>query len=104
MDKLNLKNLHATNEKLEDLRIKTYEQVKKQCYNRIDIISKAPKNYCWFSIPKLVVGYPPIDIQKCACYIKKKLDDEPVVYEFYEPNLFYITWDKNIINKKNIHK
>lgn len=100
MDKLNLKKLHATNKKLEDLRNKTYEQVKKQCYNRINIVSKAPKNHCWFSIPKLIVGYPPINIIECAEYLKKKLDDEPVVYEFYDPNLFFITWDPMIINKK----
>ena len=102
MDKLNLNKLHSTNKKLEDFRIKTYEQVKKQCYNRIDIVSKAPKNFCWFSIPTLIVGYPPINVIECAEYLKKKLDSEPVVYEYYYPSLFYITWDLQMLKNKEL--
>lgn len=100
MDKLNLRKLNATTKKLEEFRNKTYNEVKKQCYNRINIISKAPKNFCWFIIPKLIIGYPPIDIDECAEYLKNELNKEPVVYDFFSPNIFYITWGPKALEKK----
>lgn len=96
MDKLNLKKLHSANKKIANSRKKTYEQVKKECYNKINIISKTNKLFCWYLIPKIIIGFPPIDIEECAEYLKSKLDQEPIIYNFFKPNLFFITWDLNV--------
>ena len=99
-DNLNINKLHATNKKLEESRIKTYDRVKKQCYNRINIVSQTGKLECWYTVPKLIVGFPPIDIFECATYLMNKLENEPIVYEFFFPNLFYISWDLQKIKQK----
>lgn len=97
MDKLNLKKLHSTNKKIADSRKRTYEQVKRECYNKINIISKTNKLFCWYIIPTIIVGFPPINVEECAEYLKNKLDKEPIIYNFFNPNLFFISWDLNLI-------
>jgi hypothetical protein len=104
MNILNLDKLNETNNKLIKSRIKTYEQVRNYCYNRINIISKMGKLHCWFIIPIIIPGSPPIDIDECANYLKYKLNAEPILYTFYEPNIFYITWNKDKIKKHLIKK
>jgi hypothetical protein len=101
---LNLVELNASTQKIYESRIRTYEQIKKDCYNRITIASKIPgKLDCWYIVPQLIVGYPPINISDGTNYLKTELDKENILYEFFIPNIFYITWDINKINnKKNI--
>ena len=100
INNLNIEKLNAANKKIENLRKKTYDQVKKECYNRINIISQIPgKLECWYIIPKLIVGFPPIDIEECSQFLKNQFDEQPIIYEFFSPNLFYITWDLQKIEK-----
>ena len=82
MNLLNINKLNKTNNKMYELRIKTYEQVRKQCYNRINIISETGKLDCWYAVPPIITGTPPINIEECAIYLKNKLDYEPILYEF----------------------
>lgn len=91
---LNIESLQSKNNKINSLREKTYEQVKKQCYNRVKIISKTGKEYCWYTIPKIILGYPPINIKECSEYLINKLNKESVRYTFFTPNLFYIYWSE----------
>jgi hypothetical protein len=98
---LNLAELNASTQKIFELRIKTYEQIKKDCYNVITIASKIPgKLDCWYMVPQLIVGYPPINIIEGTNYLKAELNKEKLIYEFFLPNIFYITWDINKINNR----
>lgn len=93
MENLNIKKLNAKNKKLEDLRNNTYNQVKKECYNKIQAISNIGKMECWYIVPTILLGHPPINIDQCANYLKEQLKKEPVIFEFYQPNIFFISWD-----------
>lgn len=92
MDNLDIEQLNFKNKQLEKYRKKTYNQVKKQCYNKINIVSKTGKKFCWYIIPKFIVGHPPINIDECSEYLRTNLSKEPVLYDFFSPNLFYISW------------
>jgi hypothetical protein len=92
MDKLNINKLKETNRRLHKNREKTYNEVKRKLYNKIMVISKTGKTECWYYVPNLIIGYPPIDSNECSQFIIKKLKEEPIEYTYYEPNLFHVWW------------
>ena len=59
--------------------------------------ARSGKLTCWYMIPEFIIGFPPYDIPDVAEYLKGELDKEFIYFEFFEPNIFYISWETDKI-------
>lgn len=98
---LNINKLYETQRKKEEMRLKTYDTIKKILYNKIDLVSKTGKFSCWYQVPTIILGHPPINMEECCAYIQLELDKEILHYEFYTPNLFYVNWELHNLKTPN---
>ena len=92
---LDIKKLYKAHDLKESIKLESYDEVFKQCCKRIQIVSDTGNLECWFIIPGLIIGKPPINTSECGKYVKRKMREYPIFAEFYPPNILYFNWSKN---------
>jgi len=83
-------------------RLKAYNKILEQIYNRIRVISRLPNSQCYllYSVPPFILGLPKIDIEDCVVYLMYQLRHATYETRYTYPNLIYISWmhhEKNYI-------
>ncbi len=83
-------------------RLKAYNKILEQIYNRIRVISRLPNSQCYllYSVPPFILGLPKIDIEDCVVYLMYQLRHAGYETRYTYPNLIYISWmhhEKNYI-------
>jgi hypothetical protein len=82
---------------------KEKEKNKYKIYDKIydllekKIISASACNYYYtlYEIPEFLIGYPIYCLNDCCIYIQKKLQFNEFKFEFYKPNILFISWEDN---------
>jgi hypothetical protein len=83
-------------------RLKAYNKILEQIYNRIRVISRLPNSQCYllYTVPPFIIGLPKIDIEDCVVYLMYQLRHAGYETRYTYPNLIYISWmhhEKNYI-------
>ena len=87
-------NIYTLNNK-RDMRIQrrkeTYRKILETCYNKINSVSE-DKIFCFFKIPRCLIGYPLFDIKKSSDYIFNKLVHKGFKVSQIQENYLLIYW------------
>jgi hypothetical protein len=75
-------------------RLRAYNKILEQIYNRIRVISKLPNSQCYllYTVPPFILGLPKIDLEDCVVYIIYQLRHSGYEVRYTYPNMLYISW------------
>ena len=91
---INVEKLRQHRKEKQKLKLDTYNKILKQCCDKIKLNAKHGHTECWYIVPKFMLGIPLYNINSCCNYMNKELNKMGfTVVEFYEPNLFFISWE-----------
>jgi len=75
-------------------RLRAYNKILEQIYNRIRVTSKLPNSQCYllYTVPPFILGLPKIDIEDCMVYLIYQLRHAGYDIRYTFPNMLYISW------------
>jgi hypothetical protein len=75
-------------------RLKAYNKILEQIYNRIRVISKLPNSQCFllYTVPPFILGLPKLDLEDCVVYLVYQLRHASYDVRYTPPNMLYISW------------
>jgi hypothetical protein len=74
-------------------RLRAYNQLLEQIYNRVQTSAKVPGNtWIIYTVPPFVFGLPKIDLEDCVVYLVFQLRQAGYEVRYTYPNLLYISW------------
>lgn len=99
---LRIADLYQKRHTRDAARLKSYNQILSQLYNRIKGLSRLPNCPCYllYTIPPFIIGLPKIDLEDCVVYLTYQLRTNGFMVQYTYPNLLYISWkhhEKNYI-------
>lgn len=91
---LNPSSLYTEEAKRDATRIRIYNSVLQQIYNKIKSIARIPGNEkaLWYIVPEFIPGTPRFDIGDAILYLVWNLRNIGYTVEYTHPNLLFITW------------
>jgi len=87
-------SLYTEEAKRDSTRIRIYNMVLQQIYNKIKAIARIPGNEksLFYIVPEFIPGTPRFDIGDAILYIVWNLRNIGYQVHYTHPNLLYITW------------
>jgi len=74
-------------------RLRAYNQLLEQIYNRIQTSAKVVGNtWIIYTVPPFVFGLPKIDLEDCVVYLVFQLRQVGYEVRYTYPNLLYVSW------------
>jgi hypothetical protein len=75
-------------------RLRAYNKILEQIYNRIRTISKLPNSQCFllYTVPPFILGLPKLDLEDCVVYLIYQLRHASYEVRYSPPNMIYISW------------
>lgn len=75
-------------------RLRAYNKILEQIYNRIRTISKLPNSQCFllYTVPPFILGLPKLDLEDCVVYLIYQLRHASYDVRYSPPNMIYISW------------
>ena len=75
-------------------RLKAYNKILEQIYNRIRTISKLPNSQCYllYTVPPFILGLPKLDLEDCVVYLIYQLRHAGYEIRYSPPNMINISW------------
>ena len=75
-------------------RLRAYNKILEQIYNRIRTISKLPNSQCYllYTVPPFIFGLPKLDLEDCVVYLIYQLRHAGYETRYSPPNMIYISW------------
>lgn len=75
-------------------RLRAYNKILEQIYNRIRTISKLPNAQCYllYTVPPFILGLPKLDLEDCIVYLIYQLRHAKYDVRYSPPNMIYISW------------
>jgi hypothetical protein len=75
-------------------RLRAYNKILEQIYNRIRSLSKLPNAQCnlLYTVPPFILGLPKIDLEDCVVYLIYQLRHAGYEIRYTPPNMIYISW------------
>jgi hypothetical protein len=91
---LNPSELYDKRRTKDAARLRAYNKILEQIYNRIRSISKLPNSQCFllYTIPPFIFGLPKIDLEDCVVYLVYQLRHAGYDIRFSPPNMINISW------------
>ena len=88
---------HKTDDKRKSKdasRLKAYNKILEQIYNRVRVISKLPNSPCYllYTVPPFILGLPKIDLEDCVIYLIYQLRHAGYDVRYTPPNMIYLSW------------
>jgi hypothetical protein len=92
--RLEMKQLFEKRAQRDASKLKAYNQILNQIYNRIYTTSQLAgnSNCLIYTVPPFILGLPSIDLEDCIVYIVHMLRQGGFEVKFTYPNLLYISW------------
>jgi hypothetical protein len=78
--------------KREDEKFKSYNKIYSSIEKKIVLASSSNYYYIWYEVPNVILGRSFYDLDDCIQYLKDKLRHDGFKVEYYEPNVFLISW------------
>lgn len=75
-------------------RLRAYNKILEQIYNRIRVISELPSSQCYllYTVPPFILGLPKLDLEDCIVYLIYQLRHTGYEVRYTPPNMLYISW------------
>jgi hypothetical protein len=91
---LNPSELYDKRRNKDAARLRAYNKILEQIYNRIRVISKLPNSQCFllYTVPPFILGLPKIDLEDCVVYLIYQLRHSGYETRYSPPNMIYISW------------
>lgn len=91
---LNPSDLYDKRRNKDASRLKAYNKILEQIYNRIRTISKLPNSQCYmlYTVPPFILGLPKLDLEDCIVYLIYQLRHAGYEIRYSPPNMIYISW------------
>lgn len=91
---LNPSELYDKRRTKDAARLRAYNKILEQIYNRIRTISKLPNSQCFllYTIPPFIFGLPKIDLEDCVVYLVYQLRHAGYDVRYTPPNMINISW------------
>jgi len=91
---LNPTELYDKRKSKDAARLKAYNKILEQIYNRIRVMSKLPNSQCYllYTVPPFIFGLPKIDLEDCVIYLIYQLRHAKYDVRYTPPNMIYISW------------
>jgi len=92
--RLNPSDLYDKRRSKDAGRLRAYNKILEQIYNRIRTISKLPNSQCYllYTVPPFILGLPKLDLEDCIVYLMFQLRHAGYETRFTPPNMIYISW------------
>lgn len=89
--------LYAQQAKRDATRIRIYNSVLSQIYNKIRAISRIPENErtLVYIVPEFIPGTPKIDVGDCVLYLVWNLRNVGYTVTYTHPNCLFISWKEH---------
>jgi len=88
---INIHELNKERKLLKQKKQEIYKDILTKIHHKIKIVNKQ-KNFCYYVVPKFVIGMPLFNIHKCSDYIYKELIDSGFKVTRIHYNYFLIYW------------
>ena len=88
---IDINELSKERKKLQKKKELVFKNILKRIYNKIKLVNKL-NNYCYYMIPKFIVGMPLFDITKCSEYVFNELVKKGFKVTRVQFNHFMIYW------------
>jgi len=91
---LNPSDLYDKRRSKDASRLRAYNKILEQIYNRIRVISKLPNSQCYllYTVPPFILGLPKLDLEDCVVYLIYQLRHAGYEVRYSPPNMLYISW------------
>ena len=91
---LNPSELYDKRKSKDSSRLKAYNKILEQIYNRIRVISRLPNSQCYllYTVPPFILGLPKMDLEDCVVYLIYQLRHASYEVRYTPPNMIYISW------------
>jgi len=91
---LNPAELYDKRRSKDASRLRAYNKILEQIYNRIRVISKLPNSQCYllYTVPPFILGLPKIDLEDCVIYLIYQLRHAGYEVRYTPPNMLYLSW------------
>jgi hypothetical protein len=91
---LNPQDLYDKRRSKDAARLKAYNKILEQIYNKVRSISKLPNSQCYvlYTVPPFILGLPKIDLEDCVVYLIYQLRHAQYDVRYTPPNMLYISW------------
>jgi len=87
-------SLYTEEAKRDTTRIRIYNMVLQQIYNKVKAVARIPGNEksLWYVVPEFIPGTPRFDIGDAILYIVWNLRNIGYKVEYTHPNLLFVSW------------
>lgn len=91
---LNPAELYDKRKSKDASRLRAYNKILEQIYNRVRVISKLPNSQCYllYTVPPFILGLPKIDLEDCVTYLVYQLRHGGYEVRYTPPNMVYLSW------------
>ena len=91
---LNPAELYDKRKSKDASRLRAYNKILEQIYNRIRVLSRLPNSPCYllYTVPPFILGLPKIDLEDCVIYLMYQLRHAKYDVRYTPPNMIYISW------------
>lgn len=75
-------------------KLRAYNKILEQIYNRVRVISRLPSSQCslLYTVPPFILGLPKLDLEDCVVYLIYQLRHAGYEVRYTPPNLLSISW------------
>lgn len=75
-------------------RLRAYNKILEQIYNRIRVMSRLPNSQCYllYTVPQFIFGLPKLDMEDMIVYLIYQLRHAKYEIRYTPPNMLYISW------------
>lgn len=94
---LNPSSLYSQEARRDATRIRIYNSVLQQIYNKIKAIARIPGNEknLWYVVPEFIPGTPRFNIGDAILYLVWNLRNVGYQVDYTHPNLLFISWQNH---------
>lgn len=91
---LNPSELYDKRKSKDASRLRAYNKILEQIYNRVRVISRLPNAQCYllYTVPPFILGLPKIDLEDCVIYLIYQLRHAGYEVRYTPPNMIYLSW------------
>jgi hypothetical protein len=91
---LNPSELYDKRKSKDASRLRAYNKILEQIYNRVRVMSRLPNSQCYllYTVPPFILGLPKIDLEDCIIYLIYQLRHAGYEVRYTAPNMLYLSW------------
>lgn len=101
---LNPQSLYKEEAKRDATRIRIYNSILSQIYNKVKVVAKVPGNEksLVYVVPEFIPGTPRFEMSDAILYIAWNLRNAGYTVSYTHPNLMFISWKQHDAHYRNV--